>query len=149
MLLNGVDDYLTKPFSGLDLLARLKRLLARTAQSREVLEEVRSISGRFTLLGFEFDRAGLSVTWQGEVTVCSEREFELAVFLCRNVGRPLSRAEVYEAVYHRRSVTTSRALDTLLHRMRAKLKLDQRRGFVIQPIYGFGYRLDLIDEVTP
>ena len=147
MLLNGADDYLTKPFSGSDLLLRLKRLLVPVMPNGEEVEG-QVVEERFSLLGFEFDRTNFSVTWAGEMAVCSEREFELAVFLCRNIGRPLSRTEVYEAVYQRRSVSTSRALDTLLHRVRAKLKLDERRGLVIHPIYGFGYRLDWIDEVS-
>ena len=84
--------------------------------------------------------------WGDELAVLSEREFALALLLCRNVGRPLSRDEIYESVWRRRSVTSSRAVDTLVHRMRSKLSMDERRGFVVQAIYGFGYRLDLLND---
>ena len=145
MLNSGADDYVSKPFNGADLLVRLQRLLRRVENARATVDVHKSSAGRFGVFGFEFDRARLSVGWGDVVTLCSEREFELVVFLCRNAGRPLSREEIYESVYHRRSVNTSRALDTLVHRTRAKLQLDERRGLVVQPIYGFGYRLDVLE----
>ena len=106
MLMRGADDYVSKPFSGAELLARIRRLLERSAQSRAVAHGV--VTGaRVSLLGFDFDRSTLSVRWGDELAVLSEREFALALLLCRNVGRPLSRDEIYESVWRRRSVTSS------------------------------------------
>lgn len=145
MLMSGADDYVSKPFSGAELLARIQRLLERSTQSRAVAHGVVA-DAHVSLLGFDFDRSTLSVRWGDEVSVLSEREFALALLLCRNVGRPLSRDEIYESVWRRRAVSSSRAVDTLVHRMRAKLSLDERRGFVVQAMYGFGYRLDILND---
>lgn len=144
LMMMGADDYISKPFKGMDLLARVRRLVERSILSRMTVNATQSNSGVFSLLGFEFNRLQLRISWQNESTQCTEREFELMVFMCRNAGRPLSREEIYEAVYHRRLVSSSRALDTLVHRVRSKLSLDERRGLSVQSIYGFGYRLDVL-----
>ena len=148
MLSSGADDYLTKPFSGADLLARLQRLLSRGADILTNVTQQNLSNGQFELLGFEFNRAGGLITWQGELAQCSLREFDLAVYLFRNVGRPLRRDDVYEAVYHRRLMSASRSLDALVHRLRTKLKLNGERGLVLSSIYGFGFRLDADDGLT-
>jgi len=73
------------------------------------------------------------------------REFNLALLLFRNQGRPLSRSYLYEHLWMRDEVLSSRTLDTHIYRVRSKLKLTSEYGWVLSTVYGYGYRLEALD----
>lgn len=141
MLTLGADDYVTKPFYAPELMARVKRLLKRNG----LVDELKN-NNHFNLFGFEFDRAQQTISRGDNVVLCSTREFALAEYLFEHVGQPLSRKRIFEAVWQRRMVDSSRALDTQIHRVRSKLGLLIENGFILQPIYGVGYRLDVVGD---
>ena len=166
-LMAGADDYVIKPFRPKELVARIQRLVGRhrMRHSRDATQSLSSETANFSveknarlgnqlgdyldemsaqieISGYRFERFALRVTFDHQSVQLTEREFSLALLFFSNIGVLLSRDEIFRAVWKRGDVTNSRALDTHLHRVRSKLALLPERGFVLRPVYGFGYRLE-------
>ncbi|MEG0884449.1 MAG: winged helix-turn-helix domain-containing protein, partial [Janthinobacterium sp.] len=78
----------------------------------------------------------------GEVLDVTHKEFALALLFFRNLGRPLSRAYIHEAVWQRDTALPSRTMDTHVSRVRNKLQLKPEHGYRLVPVYSYGYRLE-------
>lgn len=135
-LKRGADDYVLKPFSARELLARVEAVLRRSAERPADLEEVAFEGGRANLVRREVALEG------GGTAVLSEREAELLGYLARAAGRPVSREELLERVWRvpARSVHT-RTVDMHVARLRDKLGDPAERPRVILTLRGKGYRL--------
>ena len=81
---------------------------------------------------------------QGVSVTLTQKEFDLALLLFRNLSRPLSRTRIREAVWRQDMDIQSRTLDTHVSQVRAKLVLRPRNGYRIVPIYSYGYRLETV-----
>jgi DNA-binding response OmpR family regulator len=137
----GADDYIIKPVRHAELLARIDAVLrrARPAQSTDVLE----------VGPYRFDLAQKRVALDGEEILLTDKEFDLAVFLFRNLGRLLSRGHLLEAVWGRNPSVATRTVDTHVSRVRGKLQLRPERGFRLVPTYNYGYRLECVLDLAP
>ena len=93
-----------------------------------------------------FDAGARSLSVKGQPIELKNREYELALFLFRNMGRLLSRTHLREAVWGEVSEVPSRSLDTHISRLRGKLGLAPGSNCTITSVYGMGYRLDLPGE---
>lgn len=133
----GADDYMVKPIRRLELLARVDSLLRRT---RPKASEVEPISIGPYLINL-VDRI---VTVSGEPIEMTDKEYDLTVFLFRNIGRLTSRGHISESVWGRSSDVQSRTVDTHVSRVRKKLELGPARGVRLTPVYNFGYRLESV-----
>lgn len=165
----GADDCVVKPYRPKELVARVQRLVnrQRMMQFREPIASTQSpptlvglgslselstgdqlcdsldeLPAQVEISGYRFERFALRVTFDNQVVQLTQREFDLALLFFSNIGVLLSRDEIFKAVWKRSDVSNSRALDTHLHRVRSKLALSPERGFVLRPVYGFGYRFD-------
>lgn len=135
-LKRGADDYVLKPFSARELLARVEAVLRRSAERPSDIEEVAFEGGRADLLRRQVALDG------GATAELSEREAELLRYLARAAGRPVSREELLERVWRvaSRAVHT-RTVDMHVARLREKLGDPADRPRVILTLRGKGYRL--------
>jgi two-component system alkaline phosphatase synthesis response regulator PhoP len=129
----GADDYLTKPFETLELLARIEALLRRAPTRSEKGEILECGSLRVDLRGAQVVRNGKSV-------YLSAREFQLLRYLTEHRGKTLSRDEILKEVWNYQSTTFTRTVDVHIASLRQKLEEDPKRPRWIITVPGLGYR---------
>lgn len=135
----GRLDYIVTPLRLGELAIRVQVLLKRTYPERFAGEQI--VFGPFA-----FEATTGSISAAGRSINVTRKEFELALLFFRNLGRPLSRATIQEAIWTDDPELTSRTLDTHVSRVRSKLGLRAENGFRLAPVYGYGYQLERIDE---
>jgi len=135
----GADDYMTKPFSMRELVARVRALQRRIDHVRQILEEDRRPhSAALHYAGLRLEPDTRQVSLDGTLLDLTRTEFELLHFLLRNPGRVLSRAYLLDAVWGEHYVTGDRSVDNAILRLRRKLG---DLGPAIETVWGVGYRL--------
>ena len=139
----GADDYLAKPFSARELIARLRALLRRVAMDRSDAPH-ESIQVGDIRLDLTARRA-----FKGEQPVhLSVREFELLAALMRRAGTALSREDLLHTVWGANWYGDPRTLDVHIRWLRRKLEDNPSQPRYIQTVRGFGYRFASPDEVS-
>ena len=131
----GADDYLVKPFSPKELVARVRAVLRRTEGYAEAGAEVIHV-GELTL-----DVPRMRLTVGGQVVEVTATEFQLLAAMARQPGRIFTRAQLLEAVHGVAFESYERAIDTHIKNLRRKIELDPRQPRHILTVYGVGYRL--------
>lgn len=133
----GADDYLVKPVRRLELMSRIEAVLRRARPQ--------SKGQRIEVGPYVFELRNKRAIVEGSIVELTDKEFELAVFLFRNLGRLLSRGHMLEAVWGQTANLATRTVDTHVSRVRSKLNLRPENGFRLVPTYNYGYRLEQVD----
>jgi DNA-binding response OmpR family regulator len=131
----GADDYMIKPLRRSEMVARVQALLRRAFPAQNGAEQL-------TFGQYVFETRPGRLLMDGHVLDVTHKEFYLALLFFRNIGRPLSRAYIHEAVWIRETEVPSRTMDTHVSRVRNKLQLKPENGFRLVPVYSYGYRLE-------
>lgn len=132
----GAEDYVAKPFSLAELLARVRAALRRAAT---VPQEQRSVV-RFG--DVEVDVAARNVRRSGKVVDMTATEFDVLLCLVSNRGRALSREDIFRRVWGPNHHGTPRTVDNFIQQLRAKLEADPHEPAYIQTVRGVGYRFE-------
>lgn len=130
----GADDYICKPFSPREVVARLKAVLRRAGNAAE---------SKATVLNFgrlEIDEAAREVRVDGEDVKLKPREFALLLALAGNPGVALSRRTLLEKVWGFDFAGDERTVDVHVRRVRLKLEVERRLPPMLQTVHGFGYK---------
>ena len=132
----GADDYVTKPFSSRELLARVRAVLRRHGDFEEILPLVVE-AGPVRL---DIDRHIVSV--RGEVVAMPLKEFDLLEVLVRNSGRVITRSQLIDRVWGHDYVGDTKTLDVHVKRLRAKIEEDPANPVHLLTVRGLGYKMD-------
>ncbi len=134
----GADDYVTKPYSSRELIARIKAVLRRGI----IDEALDGENGIHVVAGIKLDIGKHQVTINGEVVALPLKEFELLEFLMRNAGRVLTRSQLIDRVWGGDYYGDTKTLDVHIKRLRSKIEADPANPVLIQTIRGLGYKLE-------
>jgi two-component system response regulator RegX3 len=134
----GADDYVTKPYSSRELVARIRAVLRRNSG-----EGVDSDPGVMTVGPVRMDVERHQVSVNGIPTSLPLKEFELLEFLMRNAGRVLTRIQLIDRVWGSDYVGDTKTLDVHIKRLRAKIETDPANPTLIQTVRGLGYKMEL------
>ncbi len=133
----GADDYMTKPFSPSELVARVKahmaryeRLIGSNMQMNEVVE----------IRGVKIDKTARRVWVNGEETAFTTKEFDLLTFLAQNPNRVFTKEELFREIWDMESIGDIATVTVHIKKIREKIEYDTSKPQYIETIWGVGYR---------
>jgi two-component system, OmpR family, response regulator RegX3 len=131
----GADDYVTKPFSTRELVARIRAVLRRAP-----LADTSDVQVPVEAAGVRVDRARHEVRVDGATVELPPKEFELLAYLLEHAGRVLTRGQLIDEIWGRDYVGDTKTLDVHVRRLRNRIEADPKEPARIQTVRGVGYR---------
>ncbi len=134
----GADDYVTKPFNPLELMARVKSQIRRYTSlgSMEVKE------GMISTGGLSLDTLAKELTLDGEPIKLTATEYGIINVLMENLGRVLSTGQIYEAVWNEPVCFSEKTVTVHIRRIREKIEIDPKEPKYLKVVWGIGYKIE-------
>ncbi|MHB0880886.1 response regulator transcription factor [Paenibacillus sp. SEL1] len=138
----GADDYVTKPFSPLELVARIKSQLRRV---RKYTHSSPALEHEMILDELTINSATHEITLAGESIKLTPREFAIVELLARNRGQVLSMEQIYEKVWKEQYLESNNTLMVHVRKIREKIETDPRKPKYLKTVWGIGYKMEKFD----
>ena len=143
----GADDYVTKPFNPLELIARVKSQLRRFINLNHRNEEINSTDRSDSLLfsgGLSLDKDTKIVKLDGEIIKVTPIEFKILEFLLENKGNVFSSKDIYEHVWEDVAYNCEKTVAVHIRRIREKIEINSKDPKYLKVVWGMGYKIEKI-----
>lgn len=138
-LTTGADDYLTKPFNPLELIARIKSQLRRYKKLNDMSENTSTVITIGTLI---IDKSSHEVSIDGKILKLTPREFDILLLLAQNRGIVFSTEKIYEQVWKEEYFDSKNTVVVHMRKLREKIEKDPRNPVYIKTVWGVGYKFE-------
>ncbi len=133
----GADDYVTKPFNPLELLARVKSQIRRYSS----LGSMKITENQLVTGGLVLDTKTKLVTVDGEPVQLTAREYQILEYLMKNMNAVLSSSQIYEAVWQEASFGVEKTVTVHIRNIREKIEINPKEPKYLKVVYGLGYKV--------
>ncbi|AYV66227.1 MULTISPECIES: response regulator transcription factor [Niallia] len=134
----GADDYITKPFNPMELVARVKSQLRRYV----TLGTFDGVKKKIDLHGLTLDQEAKEVAVNGESVKLTPIEYKIVVLLMKNAGRVFSIAEIYESVWKEPGYNAENTVAVHIRKIREKIEVDPKNPRFLKVVWGIGYKIE-------
>ncbi|MFF2450478.1 response regulator [Neobacillus sp. NPDC058068] len=138
----GADDYMVKPFSPREVIARVKAILRRTQVQTEAVEENDNNEGNIEIGNLTIYPEKYEAYYKAEQLELTLKEFELLLYLAQNKGRVLTRDQLLSSVWNYDFAGDTRIVDVHISHLREKIEVDTKKPVYIKTMRGLGYKME-------